>query len=205
MNYTTLATKENIERTMAALTSNGIHPIFVEDESQALEKIKSMIPAGASVMNGSSVTLETIGFIDYLKSPIHGWNNLHEGIVSEKDPIKQSALRKQALLSEYYLGSVHALTEGGEFLVASNTGSQQSHIVFSSKNVIFVVGAQKIVPTINDAFKRLYDHVVPLEDEHSMKKWGVGTYPSKIVVFKKENPHLQRNVHMIIVNKSLGF
>ena len=205
MNYTTVASPDAVTKTMAALESNGIHPILVDDEKQALEKITSLIPAGASVMNGSSVTLETIGYIDYLKSGSHGWNNLHEGIVNETDPIKQGALRKQALLSDYYLGSVHALTEDGEFLVASNTGSQQSHIVFSSPNVLFVVGAQKIVPTIDAAFKRLYDHVVPLEDEHSIKKWGAGTYPSKIVVFKKENPHLQRNVQMIIVNKPLGF
>ena len=83
-----------------------------------------------------------------LKAGSHGWNNLHAGVLAEKDPEKQKALRRQALLSDYYLGSVHGLSETGEMLIASNSGSQLPHITFSSPNVIFVVGTQKIVPTL---------------------------------------------------------
>lgn len=205
MNYTTLPTDTAIAKTIEHLQNNGVHAMLVEDEVAALEKIKERIPKGGSVMNGSSLTLEQIGFIAYLKSGAHGWNNLHEAIVSEKDPIAQSALRKQALLSDYYLGSVHALSQTGEFVIASNSGSQLPHIVFSSPNILFVVGVQKIVPSLPDALKRLEDYVIPLENERANKKYGVGTYPSKIVIFKKENPNLKRNVSMILVHKALGF
>lgn len=205
MNYNTLAPKNIIQKTIKNLETNSVHAILVENQVSALEQIKTLIPKDASVMNGSSITLEQIGFVDYLKTGNHGWNNLHKAIAEEKDPIKQSTLRKQALLSDYYLGSVHALSQTGEFIIASNTGSQLSHIVFSSPNCIFVVGVQKIVPTLSDALKRLDEYVLPLEEKHMIEKYGVGTFPSKIVIFKKENPMLQRNVHMILVNQVLGF
>lgn len=205
MNFTTVASDEVIQKTAANLEEHGISPLVVQNNKEAMEKIISLIPKGASVMNGSSVTLKEIGFIDYLKEDNHGWKNLHAAIVTEKDPAKQAALRKQALLSDYYLGSVHAVSETGEFLVASNTGSQLPHVVFSSPNLIFVVGAQKIVPSLNDAFTRLEKYVFPLENKHMMDLYGSGTMVSKIVVFKRENPHMGRKVTMIIVKEALGF
>lgn len=205
MNYDTLATKEIITKTTTALNINGIETFVAEKGSAALEKIKELIPKGASVMNGASRTLEQIGFVEYLKSGQHGWNNLHEAIIAEKDKTKQMMLRKQAVLSDYYLGSVHGLTENGEFIIASNTGSQLPHIVFTSPNLIFVVSTKKIVPTLTDAMTRLEEHVIPLEDKNIMDKYNIHTASSKIVIFKRENPRMGRKVRIILVNENLGF
>jgi hypothetical protein len=205
MEYNTLANKEVVDKTVNALKENGVEVFVAESGQDALEKIKELIIKGASVMNGSSRTLEQIGFVDYLKQGKHGWNNLHEAVLAEKDKEKQSILRKQAVLSDYYLGSIHALSETGEFIIASNSGSQLPHIVFTSQNLIFVVGAQKIVPTFQDTFKRLEEYVVPLEDKHIRELYSMGTMVSKIVIFKKENPMMGRKVRMIIVNEILGF
>jgi L-lactate utilization protein LutB len=148
--YDTIASEEILNKTIAALEQNGVNAEAVNTSTEALAKIKEYIPKGVSVMNGSSTTLQQIGFVDYLKSGQHPWHNLHEKILAEPDQVKQSLLRKQTVLSDYYLGSVHALSETGEFLVASNSGSQLPHIVFTSPNLIFVVGAQKIVPTLDE-------------------------------------------------------
>ncbi len=205
MNYETLATQEQITKTIAALAERNVHAELVATGSEAFEKIKTMIPQGASVMNGASVTLETIGFVQYLQDGKHGWNNLHDGIIKEQDKAKQSLLRKQAVLSDYYLGSVHALVENGQFLIASNSGSQLPHIVFTSPNIIFVVGAQKIVPNLDEAFKRLEEYVVPKEEVHMQEKYGAHTYPSKVVLFNREKPDSGRTVKMLIVHEKLGF
>lgn len=205
MNYETIAPEEQINKTIAALAERNVQAELVANGEEALEKIKTLIPQGASVMNGASVTLETIGFVDYLQSGQHGWNNLHEGIIKEQDKAKQSQLRKQAVLSDYYLGSVHALSQNGQFLIASNTGSQLPHIVFTSQNLIFVVGAQKIVASLDEAFKRLEDYVVPKEEVHMQEKYGAHTYPSKVVLFNREKPESGRTVKMLIVNEQLGF
>jgi L-lactate utilization protein LutB len=205
MNYDTLATPETLQKISDALVTRGMEGIIVHTKAEALEKIKSLIAPGASVMNGSSVTLEEIGFIEYLKNGAHGWNNLHEHILAEQDKEKQAALRKQSVLSDYYLGSAHAITETGEIVIASNTGSQLPHLVFTSQNIILVVGAQKIAPTLLDALRRIDEYVVPLEDEHMKQKFGVGTLHSKTVILHHENPMMGRKVHILFVLEKLGF
>jgi hypothetical protein len=79
------------------------------------------------------------------------------------------------------------------------------HVVFTSKNLIFVVGAQKIVPNLAEAMKRLEEYVIPLEEKHMQEKYKVGTYPNKIVIFKGEVKMMQRKIRVLIVNESLGF
>jgi hypothetical protein len=205
MEYNVLASDELVVQTIEALKVNGMEGQAVATRAEALALIKEVIPAGASVMNGSSRTLEEIGFIDYLRAGQHGWNNVHEAVLLEQDKIKQAMLRKQALLADYYLGSVHALSAAGEFLVASNTGSQLPHLVFSSANLILVVGRQKIVADLAAAMRRLEDYVVPKEDARAMKEYGQHTMLAKILIFKKENPAVGRKVRIIIVNEELGF
>jgi L-lactate utilization protein LutC len=195
----------SVDKLITNLQAKGYETSVVDTGVLALKKIKELVPKGASVMNGSSVTLEQIGFVEYLKSGEHRWNNLHAAIVAEKDPSKQELLRKQALLSDYYLGSVHALAETGEFVVASNTGSQLPHIVFSSTNLIFVVGQQKIVPDLTAALKRLEEYVIPLENQHMLDKYKVGTTLNKLVIFKGESPYTKRKIHFILVKETLGF
>lgn len=205
MKYNTLATKDAVEKTIKELGTRNVEAFLVRNKDEALAKIKELIPKGASVMNGASRTLEQIGFVDYLKSGEHGWNNLHEAIVKETDGAKQNILRRQALLSDYYLGSVHALSETGEFIIASNTGSQLPHIVFSSPNVIFVVSTKKIVPSLSETMNRLLEHVIPLENDNMMQKYGVGTAINKIVTFYGESEITGRKIRMILVDEDLGF
>jgi L-lactate utilization protein LutB len=205
MKYETLASKEIVDKTIKSLKERNVEAVYVESRGDALEKIKALIPSSASVMNGASVTLEQVGLVQYLKSGEHGWNNLHEAILAEKDPIKQAELRKKSVLSDYYLGSVHALAETGEFVIASNSGSQLPHIVFTSPNLIFVVSTKKIVPTLKDATERLYDHVIPLEDVRLMGVYKVHTNPNKVLVFNGENPMMGRKVRMILVGEDLGY
>jgi hypothetical protein len=205
ISYTQIPSDEVIDATVQALKTRNIEPMIVSTREEALAVIKDLIPAGASVMNGASKTLEQVGFIEYLKAGAHSWNNLHAAIVAEKDPAAQAQLRRQSVLSDYYLGSVHALAATGEMVIASNTGSQLPHIVFTSPNLVFVVGAQKITPTLDEALKRLQEHVVPLEDERMKGVYGMGTAVNKILVFQGENPMLGRKVRVILVKEALGF
>lgn len=205
MNYDTIASKESIEKTILALKERNITGEYVEDRAKALARIKELIPSGASVMEGASVTLEEIGFLDFLKEKKHPWNNLKEGILAEQDRAKQGLMRKQATIADYYLGSVHALSETGVMVIASNTGSQLPSIVHNTQNLILVVGAQKIVPTLEDGMKRLREYVVPLEDKHMLALYNMHTNLSKILIFEGEPSFLGRDVRVLIVGEKLGF
>ncbi|MDE1965666.1 MAG: lactate utilization protein [Patescibacteria group bacterium] len=205
MTYDTLASADTITETAAALQKRGVDVIVVKDAAEALAKAKELIPAGASVMNGSSRTLEEIGFIGYLKEGKHGWNNLHEAVLAQQDPAKQAALRAASLSSDFYLGSVHALAQTGEMLVASASGSQLPHLAFTSPNLVLVVGAQKIVPTLADAFARLREYVFPLEDARMKSVGYPGSLLAKILIMADELPMMGRKVHVILVEEKLGF
>ena len=204
-NFDALVAKEVVEATKKVLAERGFLPESVETGTNALARIKELIPARASVMNGSSRTLEEIGFVDYLTRGTHGWNNLHEAILVEKDPMKQKELRGRSVFSDYYFGSAHAVTEEGEIVIASNTGSQMPHLVFTSPNIVLVVSTKKIVPTLSDAFERLEKYIIPLEDESIQKKYGIHTMRSKTLILHRENPMMGRKVHIIFLNEKVGF
>ncbi len=204
MNYEKIPAKEIINRTTNNLQERGIKVVFAADRKEALEKVKELIPKGAEVMNASSTTLDQIGFVDYLKAGQHGWNNLHLAILEEKDQAKQGELRKRSILSDYFLGSVHAITEKGQLVVASASGSQIPSYSFASNNVIWVASANKIVPTLEDAIRRIWEYCLPLEDQRIKSTGGSGSTIGKILIFEREILP-SRQITLILVNEKLGF
>ena len=203
--YKNSGTAPPVAKVADALADRRFIPLAVDTGAEALAKIQGLIPAGASVMNGASETLREIGYIELLKSGKHPWKNLHDAILAEPDPGKQAQLRKASVLSDFYVGSAHALTETGEIMVSSNSGSQLPHLAFTSPNIVLVVSADKIVPALQDAFARLENYVVPLEDERMKGVYGFGTMQAKTLILHRENPAMGRKVYVIIVNESLGF
>jgi len=178
---------------------------FVNTREEALSRILKIIPPGSEIMTGGSTTLEEIGFIDILKNKKHDWKNLKDEIVSEENTTKQEELRKKSITSQYFLGSVHAVTEDGEVLVASNTGSQIPSYSFSSENVIWIVGTQKIVKNIKEGLKRIREYCLPLEDKRMKSVGYPGSNIGKILIFENETKTLNRRITLIFVNEKLGF
>jgi hypothetical protein len=105
---------------------------------------------------------------------------------------------------EYMVGSVHAVTETGCVLIASNTGSQLAGYAASAEHVIWVVGTQKIVPDIDEAIKRVYEYTYPLEDLRAQEAYGgMHSNISKLLIVMREiNPERTK---LIFVKENLGF
>ena len=205
MDHAELATQSELDTTVSALTANGFMPEVLDTKEAALARIKDLIPAGSSIMNGASRTLEQVGYIDYLKAGEHGWKNLHADILAETDEVKKAELRKYSVVSDYYLGSAHVITEAGQIVVASNSGSQLPHLAFTSPNIILVVSTKKLAPTLTEAFDRIDSHIVPLEDVRMHEVYGFGTLHAKTLILHKENGAIGRKVHVLFVKEDLGF
>jgi L-lactate utilization protein LutB len=204
LSYDKLPPKQIIKKTMKVLEDRGISTQFVETREEAFSKLKALIPPGSEIMLAGSTTLEQIGFVDLLISKKHPWKNLKDEILSEKDQVKQWKLRKKSVMADYYIGSVQAVAETGEVVIGTEGGSQFPSYAYSSDNIIWVVGAQKIVPTLEDGIKRLREYALPLTDKR-MKNLGYsGTRIGKILIIEREtNPN--RKVTLIFVNENLGF
>jgi hypothetical protein len=204
MDYSKLAASETIIRAMDALKDRNISVELAADKNEALAMVKKLLPAGAEIMTGGSTTLEQIGFVDLLKSGNHPWQSFKDKIFAEKDPAKQGRLRQESCLAQYFLGSVQAISENGELVIASYSGSQIPSYAFTSNNVIWVAGTQKITPDLEAAIKRVREYVLPLEDERMKSTGAPGSVIGKLLIFERETLPF-RKINLILVNEALGF
>lgn len=198
--------KERLERTVAALRSRGIQAEISTNRANGLARLHELIPAGSSLMTGASATLKEIGFESELMSGNHPWNWLKPAILAEKDPERREDLRRHSSNSDCFVGSVQAVTEAGEIVVVSGSGSQIAAYAYSSPRVIWVVGSQKIVADLESAFRRVREWCVPKMEEltRASGRPDLGVV-GKLLIFEREMAHLSRNVHLILVDEVLGF
>ena len=203
MDYNTIPNDAALAETVQNMQGRAFDVSVVDTREQALDAIIKMIPQGATVMNGSSTTLQEIGFVDYLQKNEHDWQNMHTSLLAEKDPAKQRDLRRASVTADYFLGSVNAIAQTGELVAADATGSRISAYVFPARHVIIVSGTNKIVPTLADALARVRKHVYNLEDERAKKAYGFGTSLGKLVIIEKEA--LPHRLTVILVKEKLGF
>jgi len=196
------ASEESINKTVAVLTANGVTVVVVENAEKAKEKAKDLISKDGEVMIMVSTTLETIGINDdWLKE--NGFGSVKDKLKSMDREKDNRQMQQIGAAPEYAIGSVHAVTEKGEILVASNTGSQLPAYASGADKVIWVVGTQKIVANFDEAMKRIYEYCLPLEDARARKAYGSGSGVNKILIVNKEKR--EGRLHMILVKEMLGF
>ena len=198
-----LADDETVEETVASLEANGFDVVVVDTAEEALDAIKSHIPAGASVMNGHSTTLEEVGFDEYLGEGDHEWESLPDEIWSIDDDEKRQAARRESQTADYFLGGINAIAETGELVAADRSGSRIGAYPFAAGNVVIVSGTNKIVPTLDDAFDRLESVAYPLENERAQEAYGVESAIAKQLVFRQELDEGRTTV--VLVREQLGY
>ena len=202
--WNTIPSDEIIKKTANALLENGIKAEIVSDGKEAKEKALSLLPQGEEVMMMTSVTLDTISLSEEINKPGGKFTPVRDKLYAMDRKTQGLEMNKLGAAPEYAIGSVHAVTEDGKAIVASNTGSQLPAYAYGAEHVIWVVGAQKIVKNLDDAFKRIYEYVLPLEADRARKAYGAsGSNVSKLLIINKEiNPE---RIRMIIVKEALGF
>lgn len=200
--FAKLANDEKIARTAKALEANGIQVLVAENGAEAKRLFLELVPDGEEVFLGASVTLEQTGIRDEVDKSGR-FDALRPKMFAMNRETQGREIRKLGGAPDYAAGSVHAVTEDGNVLIASNTGSQLGSYATSAGRVIWVVGSQKIVKDLNAGFRRLEDYVVPLEEAHMQELYHVGTNVSKVLIINREiRPD---RITMIIVKEELGF
>lgn len=195
--------KARVAGTLAALERRGVRGVFSSTRGEALSALLQMIPAGALIAHGSSTTLEQIGLIDYLNSPSSRYRYANAEWRAENDADRRARLRASlSLESDYYLGSVQALCETGEAIGCDATGSRQAFYVYGPPNIIWVVGINKLTPTVDDGLRRAREVALPLEDQRVKRTGGSGSYIGKMVIYERDRPG---RITLILIGESLGF
>ncbi|WP_097009436.1 lactate utilization protein [Natronoarchaeum philippinense] len=198
-----LPSDETVEETVANLEANGFEVVVVDDADEALDAVQSEIPAGASVMNGHSTTLEEIGFVEYLGEGDHEWESLPDEIWSIDDDAERQAARRESQTADYFLGGINAISQSGELVAADRSGSRIGAYPFAASNVVIVSGVNKIVPTLSDALDRLEDVAYPLENERAQEAYGVDSAIAKQLIFRQELE--EGRTTLVLVRDQLGY
>lgn len=203
MSYDTVVSDAIIAKTSQALESNGFTTEVVMSGEDAKAAVLQKIAKGAEVLTVTSQTLENTGIAAAINDS-GDYDAVKPKLMQLMgDESKKREQRKLGAAPDVVVGSVHAVTQDGQVLIASNTGSQLPAYAYGADTVIWVVGAQKIVADLAQAEDRLTTHVFPLENERSKQAYGAPSNISKQLIYSREvRPG---RVHIIIVKQALGF
>jgi L-lactate utilization protein LutC len=197
-----LATEDQIRATVAALLKNGIQATLVADRAEAVRVVVDLIPPGSEVLDATSQTLVALGLNDALADPSH-FHNIRQELMRLRQENKADAQRKLGAAPDVVVGSVHAVTETGQVVIASASGSQLAPYAYGAGKVIWVVGTQKIVPDLDAAFQRVQEYALPRESERAQKAYGFSSFVAKLLVISRE--FQPGRIHLILIRENLGF
>jgi YkgG family uncharacterized protein len=199
--FTTLPDEPTLAATVVSLEEHGSSVEVVDDLDAARAAVLARIPDGSSVMTNTSVTLEETGIADAINNggPYESMRNKLMALDFATQLQEMKAIGGQP---DYSVGSVHAVTRDGSLFIASASGSQLASYAWGAANVIFVVGAQKLVPTAEAARERIYEHSLKLEDVRALAAYGQNSSVGKILEIHQEMPG---RIHVVLIRKVVGF
>ncbi len=191
-----------LRETAAAMDRRGFRVVLARDRKDALEKDRELLPEGAEIMHGSSTTLIEIGFMEALERGDKGWRDVYKSVTAENDQARRNELRRKSVCSDYFIASVNAIAKSGELVACDAGGSRVGALPFAAKNLIIVAGANKIVPTLEDALLRVREFAFPLEDGRMRRLYGRGSNLGKFVIMAADQPG---RLTIVLVNERLGY
>jgi hypothetical protein len=211
-----------IETTMKNLEKNGIQPFYVETKDMVVPLVKTLVKAGESVSNGGSETLKQCGVFEQILES--GNYNFIDRRGLEGEELRESYIKSFGC--DTYFCSSNAVTQQGELYNVDGNSNRVACIVFGPRQVVMVVGKNKIVKDINEAIVRVKEKAAPpntarLNCATPCSKTG------KCVSLSKENPFIcdgcaveqriccnyvvsakqrhKNRIKVIIVNEELGY
>jgi len=199
--FTTLPDEQTLASAVTALEEHGFSVEVVDDLDAAREAVLARIPDGSSVMTNTSVTLQETGIADAINDGGR-YDSARNRMFALDFATQAQEMKAIGGQPDYALGSVHAVTHDGTLVIASASGSQLASYAWGAANVIFVVGAQKLVPTVAAAHERIYQHSLVLEDARAIAAYGQHSSVGKVLEIHQELPG---RVHIVLVRQVVGF
>jgi acyl-CoA hydrolase len=199
--FTALPGDQELAAAVVALEEHGFSVEVVDDLDAARTAVLARIPHGSSVMTNTSVTLQETGISDAINDggPYESARNKMFALDFATQAQEMKVIGGQA---DYALGSVHAVTRDGTLVIASASGSQLASYAWGAASVIFVVGAQKLVPTLEAAHERIYQHSLVLEDARAQAAYGQHSSVGKVLEIHQELPG---RIHIVLIRQPVGF
>lgn len=211
----------DINKVMENLEKNGIKPYLVQTREEVVPLVKTLIKKGESVSNGGSQSLKETGVMDLLNC---GDYDFIDRTGLEGEELRQAYIR--AFGCDTFFCSSNAVTENGELYNVDGNSNRVACIVYGPKQVIMVVGVNKIVKDINEAINRVKTVAAPANTVRLSCKTPCQA-TGKCVSLNKESPLIcdgcaseqrvccnyvvsakqrhKNRIKVILVNENLGY
>jgi L-lactate utilization protein LutC len=200
--FTDPAPAPRLERAAAALTARNFAVEILDDAAAARTRINDLIPAGASVFTGASETLRLSG-IEADLNDSGRYDAIRRRVLAMDRATQLDEIRRLLASPDVILGSVAAVTETGSLVIASGSGSQLPGYAGGSARAIWIVGAQKVVPDLSTALRRVEDHCLPLENDRALRAYGQPSAINRVLILNAE-PRPGRGT-VLLLREAIGF
>jgi hypothetical protein len=196
------APAERLERAATALAAHNFAVEILDDAAAARTRIKDLIPEGASVYTSASETLRLSGILEDINTSGR-YDAVGPRIMAMDRVTQLDEIRRLLASPDYVVGSVAAVTETGSLVAASASGSQIPAYAFGAARAIWIVGAQKVVPDLSTAMRRVEDHCLPLETVRAQVAYGQPSAINRLLILNAE-PHPGRGT-VLLLRETIGF
>ena len=195
------APEERLERAAAALTAHGFSTEILDDAAAARTRVKDLIPEGASVFTGASETLRLSG-IDADINTSGRYDAVKTRSVALDRVRDLDEIWRLISTPDVIVGSVHAVTETGSLVIASASGSQLPGYAGGAARAIWIVGAQKVVPDLDTALRRVEEHCLPLENARAQQVYGQPSAINHLLILNAES---RPGRTVLLLREAIGF
>ncbi len=145
------------KRLVAALESRNMEAYYVETKEEAVKKALELIPKGSSINMGGATSVKECGLYEALSNGDYQFYDRDK--VSTQEEKQEIALK--AFTSDYFLGSVNAMSEDGVFINIDGNANRVAAYAYGPKHVLLIVGMNKVVKTEADAMSRARNEAAP--------------------------------------------
>lgn len=188
LDFAAPASESALDELAANLRERNFEVLIVDSAAEAKAAVMARIPEGAEVHAGKSKTLEDAGIFQELMES-DSYDFIRKRTMKMDRQTQGKEIRKLSAAPDFMLGSVQAVTQAGQLVVASASGSQIGPYSSAAGKLILVVGSQKIVPDLETALRRLREYVMPYEDARLREQMGIGTKLTRILIMEMDfNP-----------------
>jgi len=196
------APAHRLERTAAALRAHGFVVEILDDRVAARVRLADLVPDGASVFTSASETLRLSGIDDDLNASGR-YHPVKPRIRAMDRTTDAAEIRRLTATPDVVVGSVAAVTETGSLVAASASGSQLPAFAGGAPRAIWIVGAQKVVPDLCTALRRVQDHALPLESARAQQAYGRPSAINRLLILNAE-PSPGRGT-VLLLRETIGF
>jgi L-lactate utilization protein LutC len=201
LDFAAHASDQELDALAERLRERNFEVVIVQSGEEAKAEVLKRIPDGARVHSGKSKTLEDAGlFQEFMENERYDF--VRRTTIKMDQRTQRDEMRKLGAAPDVMVNSAHAVTEAGQIVITSASGSQIGPIASGAGKLILVIGSQKIVPDLDTAFRRIREHVFPYEDARLREQLGVGTKITRTLIL--ESDFMPGRTTVILVRQPIG-